>query len=137
MLVAFLLVIGALGFLLIACFIHLRYEMGGSAAAMVMAGAMTLLSFIIILAVGTVRWNRKRASLGANTAAQDHLPDSAFNDIAEWLESSGFSDEAKAMRATLVLSRQARPYSLVAVSFLFGILSSTRLGRSSKRGSTQ
>lgn len=135
MFAALFLAIGAVGFLLIACFIRLRYEMDEDAAAMIMAGAMAISSFVIVLAVVIARRKRRRVTLDVDSSIQKNMSDTAFNDIAEWLEGSGFSDEAKSLRATLTLSRQARPYSIIAVSFLFGFLYSTRLCREPKSDS--
>jgi hypothetical protein len=135
MFVALFLAMGAVGFLLVACFIRLRYEMDGSTAAMVMAGAMAISSFVIVLAVATIRRKRRRVSLDIGSGVKNNTSETAFNDIAEWLEGSGFSDEAKSLRATLILSHQARPYSIIAVSFLFGFLTSTRFGRVPKSDS--
>jgi hypothetical protein len=137
LLFALFLVTCAFGFGVASGFMLMLDHLSPPAAAASMAGLFALCAFIILLGIGVARKIRNRPSLTAEAKATrdgavQNGPDPALNNIAEWLERSGYVDEALAVRSTVALARQTRPYPLVAISFVVGIISGLKLTRGGK-----
>ncbi len=134
---ALFLVACAFGFGVASAFMLMLDHLSPMAAAAAMAALLALTALMIVLGIGVARNIRNRPSVPINAkpaqgGLDEESPDFALNNIAEWLERSGRKDEALAIRSTVALARQTRPYHLVAISFVIGIVSGLRLPRGPK-----